>query len=42
VPFFGHLLDAAAPEADQRKLGRDEEGVQRDEDGNGRQAYRNV
>jgi hypothetical protein len=42
VPVLGHLLDATAPKADQRELGRDEEGVQRDENGDGCQAYRDV
>jgi hypothetical protein len=42
MPLLRHLFDAAATQADERKLGGDEERVQQDEDPDRRQAYRNV
>ena len=42
MTLLDHLLDAASPQADQRKLGGDEERVQKDEYPDRRQPYRDV
>jgi len=42
MPLFDHLLDATAAQADKRKLGSDEERVQKNEYPDCRQAYGNV
>jgi hypothetical protein len=42
VALLDHLLDATSPETDQRKLGGDEERIQKNEYPDRRQSYRDV
>ena len=42
MTFLDHLLNATSPQADKRKLGGDEERVQKDQKADRRQPYRDV